>query len=127
MYLPAVMFPMPAIATTEEQLANVQAKWISALLRKLGAARTTPTAIRHGPLEMGGMNIADLRTETGIARIKYMFNAVYRRSEAGRLILLSLKTQQIESGIDQPLLEYPDTNILYLTPTWLTSLRKIPW
>jgi hypothetical protein len=70
------------------------------------------------------MNIADLRTETGIARIKYMFNAVYRRSEAGRLILLSLKTQQIESGIDQPLLEYPDTNILYLTPTWLTSLRK---
>lgn len=86
------MFPMPAVAATEEHLASVQSKWISALLRKLGASRNTPTAVRHGPLELGGMNIVDLRTETGIARIKYMFNAVYRRSESGRLLVLALKT-----------------------------------
>jgi hypothetical protein len=124
MYLPALMFPMPAIAANEEQFERVQSKWISALLRKLGASRKTPTAVRHGPLELGGMNLADLRTETGIARIKYMFNAIYRRSAAGRLIIVALKTQQIESGIDNLLLEHPKINIPYLTPTWLTSLRR---
>jgi hypothetical protein len=37
---------------------------------------------------------------------------------------MSLKYSQIESGISEPLLEKPDIPLLYLTPTWLTSVRQ---
>jgi hypothetical protein len=60
------------------------------MMNKMGYASTTPTAIRHGPITMGGIDLLDLRTEVGISQIKYLRDAVYSDSEAGRLIILNV-------------------------------------
>ena len=40
---------------------------------------------------MGGLDLPDLRTEMGIAQLKLLRNAVFAKTEVGKLILLSLK------------------------------------
>ena len=81
-------------------------------------------AIRHGPMEMGGLDLLDLRTEVGIAQLKYFRDSVFTESEAGKLLLINVKYMQLESGIYPPLLENPHIQMSYLTPTWTTLLRQ---
>ena len=124
MYTPAMMYALPAIATNEENLAPVQTSMLATALQKLGASKTTPIAIRHGPLELGGLNLIDLRTELGICNLKFLRQAIYTGSEAGQLLIISLKYTQLEAGVSFNLLTQPGTNIPYLTPTWITSVRQ---
>ncbi|KAI2505798.1 hypothetical protein MHU86_8660 [Fragilaria crotonensis] len=91
---------------------------------KLGYSSKLPTAIRYGPAELGGLDLLDLRTELGISTLKYMRNEIYSNTEAGKLMLLNVKYSQIESGMSEPILEYPGIQISYLTPTWITSIRQ---
>ena len=93
-------------------------------VEKMGINRNLPTAIRHGPIEFGGIALMDIRTELGIATIKYLRNAVYSQSAAETLILSTLKHLQQEAGIGEHLLESPNIQVPYLTPTWLTSIRQ---
>jgi hypothetical protein len=53
MYAPSMLYALPAVAVDEEALEDVQTHMMAAALQKLGASKTTPTAIRHGPHELG--------------------------------------------------------------------------
>jgi hypothetical protein len=66
----------------------------------------------------------DLRTETGIEALKFLRHSIYSDTEPGQLIRINLQYSQLESGIGEPLLEYPSIYIPYLTPTWLLSVRQ---
>jgi hypothetical protein len=123
-YSPSMLYSLPALAVCEDQLHNVQSKLLATVLNKLGASRTTPTSIRHGPHEMGGLNLPDLRTEVGIANIRFLRNAIYGNTEAGKLLLLSLKLSQLEAGINEDLLSHPTIPLPYITNTWITSVRR---
>jgi hypothetical protein len=117
-------YVLPALSVDEEELGKVQSKILAAILNKLGHSSKLPTEIRHGPLEMGGLALTDLRTEAGIAQIIYMRDAVYSETESGKLITMSLQYSQLESGIAEPFLEYPQIHLPYLTPTWTMSVRQ---
>jgi hypothetical protein len=123
-YAPAMLYALPAIAADEEALTGVQTLMMEVATQKLGASKTTALAIRHGPYEYGGLNMIDLRTELGISTLKFFRQAIYSESEAGKLLLISLKYSQIEAGIPQHLLERPDIHLPYITPTWITSMRQ---
>ena len=117
-------YSLPALATNEESLHQVQTKILATMLQRLGVSSKIPTAIRHGPEELAGMALIDLQTESGIETIQCLRNAVYKDTGAGRLMTLTLQLSQLESGISSPLLEYPEKMISYLTPTWITSIRQ---
>ena len=124
MYAPAMLYALPAVATDEENLAKVQASMIATALQKMGASKTTPTAIRHGPTDLGGLNIIDLRTELGICNLRFLRNAIYTGSEAGKLIIMSLKYTQLEAGTSLNILEHTsvknslfDTNVAHIRST----------
>jgi hypothetical protein len=59
-YAPSMMYSLPAVSCPDEDLYNVQTDLLRVTLQKLGVSSKTPTEIR-------GLNIMDLRTETGIA------------------------------------------------------------
>jgi hypothetical protein len=124
MYSPSMRYSLPAIATDEEELNEIQTKIVPIMIQKIGASSKTPTVVRHGPLDFGGMDIFDLRTEAGIEAIKYLRNAVYSNTETGKLILINLHRSQQEAGIVKLLLQHPNQHISYLTPTWVTSIRQ---
>ena len=123
-YAPTMKYVLPAMSVDEEELATVQTKVLQAMLNKLGYSTKTPIEIRHGPMEMGGLDLLDLRTEVGIAQLQYFRDSIFTNSEAGKLLLINVKYMQLESGILPPLLENPHIRISYLTPTWTTSLRQ---
>lgn len=123
-YIPAMGYVLPCLAVNEEELHKVQSKIMAAVMQKLGLSSKTATALRHGPVDMGGLGIHDLRTEMGIAQLKIMRNAIYAGTEVGKMMLLSIKYSQIEAGVPENILEYPHMSIGYMTPTWITSIRQ---
>jgi hypothetical protein len=58
-----MMYSLPAVSCPEEDFHSVQTELLQVTLQKLGASSKTPTEIRHGPYELGGLNLMDLRTE----------------------------------------------------------------
>jgi hypothetical protein len=123
-YIPSMCYSLPAIAANEEELSQVQSKVLPALLNGMGVSSKLHTAIRHGPISMGGMALLDLRTEIGIAQIRLLRDSIFSMSEVGKLILLSLTSSQLESGSGSPLLEEPHHSFDYITPTWVLSVRQ---
>ena len=123
-YTPSMMYSLPAIAADEEELEKVQTRIMPSIVQRLGYCSTLPTAIRHGPDLMGGLNLIDLRTECGISMINYLRHAIHHQSQVGKLILIRLATSQLESGLPNLLLEEPSLHIPYLTPVWILSLRQ---
>jgi hypothetical protein len=123
-YIPSMRYSLAAVAVNEESLATVQTKIIKSMLQKLHISSTIPTSLRHGPSELGGLGLYDLRTEAGIEAIKFLRNSLYSDSEAGNLIRLNLQYSQRESGVGFHLLEKPQVNIPYLTPSWILSIRQ---
>ena len=124
MYAPAMRYSLPAVAVDEEELDRIQSKIIPTIVQRLGLNSKLPTAIRYGPTEMGGLGLMDLRTEGGLEMIRYFRHSVYKNSQVGKLLLLSLQTSQLESGIPNRLLEETSIVIPYLTPTWILSMRQ---
>jgi hypothetical protein len=61
MYTPAMKYALPAIAVDEEELNTIQTGVMSVMLQRLGFSSKLPTAIRHGPTELGGLGLLDLR------------------------------------------------------------------
>ena len=123
-YTPAMRYSLPAVAVDEECFSPVQSKVLAAILNGIGVASTLPTSIRHGPLAMGGLDLLDLRTESGICSLRLLRDAIFSGSETGKMMLISLHASQLEAGCGFLLLENPAIAISYLTPTWVLSIRQ---
>ncbi|KAI2500344.1 hypothetical protein MHU86_14152 [Fragilaria crotonensis] len=123
-YIPSMRYSLPALAVDEEALGGIQSKVVQVMLQRMHVSSTIPTSIRHGPVELGGLGIYDLRTEAGLEALKFFRNAIYSDSEVGNLLRINLQYSQLESGIGEPLLEHPGIHLPYLTPSWIMSLRQ---
>lgn len=123
-YVPTMRYGLAAISASEEDMAGIQTKILASLLQKMKVCSSIPASIRHGPTELGGLALFDMRTELGIENLKFLRNAIYSHSSAGHLILLNLQYLQLESGIGECLLEHPTIAVSYLTPCWLVSVRQ---
>ncbi len=53
-YTPAMRYSLPAIAGDKEELEKIQSKIIPTIVQRLGFSSKMPTAIRYGPISMGG-------------------------------------------------------------------------
>jgi hypothetical protein len=123
-YIPSMRYGLAALATNEEELSKVQSQIGRAILQRWHIRSTIPTALRYGPLELGGLGLYDLRTEMGVETLKFLRNALYSDSEAGNLIRLNIDYSQREAGVDFHLLEHPNRHVSYLTPSWILSVRQ---
>jgi hypothetical protein len=56
-YVPSMRYGLAAVAIDEEELSKVQSRIIPAILKKLNVQSTIPTSIRHGPRELGGLDL----------------------------------------------------------------------
>ena len=63
-------YVLPVVAINEEELSTIQSIIIAMMLNKMECARNMPTEIRHGPVEMGGLDLMDLCTKLGISQLR---------------------------------------------------------
>ncbi|KAI2513280.1 hypothetical protein MHU86_1051 [Fragilaria crotonensis] len=81
-YIPSMRYSLPALAVDEEALSQVQTKVVQSMLQRMHVSSTIPTSVRHGPIELGGLGLYDLRTEYGIETLKALRNALYSDSKS---------------------------------------------
>jgi hypothetical protein len=90
----------------------------------MGINHSTATAVRHGPFDLGGMDIFSLNMEQGIQHTKMLLSHVRKQDQVRRMIGISLDHLQLQAGISWPVLsqngskQWKYVDQCYLTNTW---------
>jgi hypothetical protein len=112
------------ITTLEVLVLNkIQQKAIQAILNKLGVNRSFPRRIAFDPKDLCGMALVNLSVNQGIWQIQHCMNHVFAADSIGNLIIIALRSLQLESGCHHHLLEPPTEWLPYITPCWLILIR----
>ena len=69
------------------------------------------------------MALLDLSVEQGVRGVQHFIDHLFSRDSVGNMILIALRSLQIESGCGFHLLENPLEWVPYLTDCWLTTIR----
>jgi hypothetical protein len=64
-----------------------------------------------------------MSVEQGVRGIQHFTDQVFSKDSVGNLIIIALRSLQIESGSGSHLLENPSVWIPYITSCWLTSIQ----
>ena len=107
-FIARVAFPLGVNHLTSTQLYNLQKKYITIILNKMGFSRTYAQAIVFGPTTHGGIGSIDLRIEQGIMIVTEIMRTLRTPGHGQDILRIFLKTFQHVSGLSLPLLEYPD-------------------
>jgi hypothetical protein len=119
-----IQYPLGATCFTIKQCRKLQAQYLPIFLSKMGINRMTPTAVRHGPLHLGGLDIFRLDTEQGIQHTKMVIGHLRKDDEVGKMLHISRDYLQLQAGVSWPVLSQPGhqqrkyVNPCYLTHTW---------
>ena len=98
-YKPMIRYALPITTFTQQQLENIQKRFIHLLLPKLGLNRNTPRDVIFGPRKMGGRELMDLRVEQPSLHITTTIGHLRRNDKAGKLLLTTMHDTQLELGI----------------------------
>ncbi len=69
------------------------------------------------------MALLDMSAEQGVPGVQHFTDQVFSKDSVGNLIVIALRSLQIESGSGSHLLENPSVWIPYITSSWLTSIQ----
>ena len=88
--------------------------------------RKLPRAIVNGPKDLGGLGLrTDVYNLQAQHAITYLVRAIRWDSIVAKDIITTLNACQLASGLESPLLEFPDIPIKFLPPGWIPHLRDM--
>ena len=119
-----IQYPLGATCFTRKQCMAIQAKYLPTFLSKMGINRTTSTAVRHGPMTLGGTEIFNLHTEQGVQQTKMVLAHLQKNDEIGTMLSISMDHLQLQAGVPWPVLSQPGhqqrkyVDCCYLSQLW---------
>ena len=122
-YLTAIRYLLPVTSMLAPDLHRIQSLMTATILNKLGYNRRYPHAVAFAPKHVFGVGLTDLRIEQGLAHVQALLDYIGTDHKVGRVMLISLRHLQLEAGVSFDLLCQPRTPLVYLTDSWVTSLR----
>lgn len=117
MHIPSMTYSLPVMTIPVKMLNK-----FNAILNKLGVSKSFPHHVAFGPKDLCGMALMDLSVEQGVRGVKHFTNHLFSRDLVGNLILIALRSLQLESGCGFHLLKCPSVWVPYITKCWLTSI-----
>ena len=89
----------------------------------MGLNRTTATAVRHGPMHLGGFNLFNMETEQGMMKTKLVISHLCKNDEVGQMLAISHDHLQLQAGVPWPVMSRPGTQQRkYVDPCYLSHL-----
>ena len=88
------------IVHTAKDLQGNKSQVIATVLQKMHISIKIPTAIRHGPIALGELDLYNMRTEIGAERLKLLRDSLFADSATGKYIMINLRATQLEAGVD---------------------------
>jgi hypothetical protein len=70
------------------------------------------------------MALMDMSVEQGLWQVQHFTDHLIPGDSVGNMILIALRSLQLESGCGFHLLENPSEWVPYITLCWLTSIRE---
>jgi Reverse transcriptase (RNA-dependent DNA polymerase). len=98
----SVCYPLPAVTLTPEDCKYIMAPITKYGLPLTGIASTTPTAVKVGSLEMGGLGVIDPYVFMGTSQIENFVSNTWRKSPTGMLQEITLEDFALEMGLSMP-------------------------
>jgi hypothetical protein len=105
---PTMKYGLAATTIKFQDLANIQAPLINAILPTLGYNRHMPRALVYGPIAFGGMGIHHLGTEQGVAHVKHTLGSLRNNTNDITAIQSLLEAYSITAGTIGNPLEYTE-------------------
>ena len=119
-----IQYPLGATCFMIKQCRKIQAQYLPNLLSKMGINQMTPTSVRHGPPNLGGIDIFRLDMEQGVQHTKLVIGHFCKDDEVGKMLHISLDHLQLLAGVSWPVLSQPGhiqwtyVDPCYLSHTW---------
>jgi hypothetical protein len=123
MYVPSMTYSLPVTTLDTRVLNKIQCRAVQAILNKLGINQSFPHCVAFGPKDLCGMALLHMSVEQGVRGVQHFTNHVFSKDSVGNMIVIALRSLQIESGCGFHLLEDPSEWVPYITACWLTSIR----
>ena len=92
----------------------------------MGMNRHFPNAVYRGMPRYGGLAVAPLSTHQGYKQLQLLVGSVRNGDSGGDMVIQSQEYLQLEAGISTSILnpQQHDKHAVWLTKTWLTSVRQ---
>jgi hypothetical protein len=120
----SVGYPLSMCHLSQHQLHELQKKYISTLMNKMGIVRTHAHALVFGPRSYGGIGCNDLRIEQELDAIQDLIRQLRTPGYGKQLATIFPRTFQNASGLSQPLLQYPDIRAPHLEGHYYVHIRR---
>jgi len=109
---------LPVTGMTTQQLENIQKTARKGSLGKMRFNQEFPLVVVYGTKLTGGIEMVYLTMEQGTRAVEHFLYHKYTNDEVSRLMDLSLRISQLESGQTEPLSMSPKIPVPYLSMTW---------
>jgi hypothetical protein len=123
-YIPSVKYSLPVTSMTNSELNGIQSHITAVTLNRLGYNRHYPHVATYAPTTLFGCGLLDLRLEQGLSHLQALLDYVGTNHKMGRVMIISLRTLQIEAGVSFDLLRHPHINVPHVSECWIMQLRR---
>ena len=123
--LPQLRYPLPTIALTEMDFAEILKPAMAEIKHGLGIAKTSQTEVVFFPKQYEGFGISDLYIDMLSEQAKYVIQHTRNKDSLGRRIKISIEVSQMEAGTNKDIEEFMSRKEWgCITPTIPMNLYK---
>ena len=118
-------YPLLASTLTEKECTSIMAPILTGGLPKMGVSRSMARDLVYAPLKYQGLSINNLYTTQGLEHIMAILDHMWRNTETGKLMRISMEVMKIELGIRGSLFQQDYEVLGHLCEdTWIKHLWK---
>ena len=118
-------YPLLATTLTEQECSYIMAPILEGGLPLSGICRNFSRAVVYGPIKHLGLGLHNLYTTQGIRQIQAILNHVWRKTDTGKLIQITLEYAKLEIGMTGSFLSLDFELFSHLCEeTWIKHVWK---
>jgi hypothetical protein len=122
-YVPSMTYSLSVTTFEPKVLNKIQSRAIQAILNKLGVSKSFPRRVAFGPKDICGIALLDMSVDQGVRQVQHFTDHVFSKDSVGNLMVIALRSLQLESGCGFHLLECPSEWVPYIMDCWVTCIR----
>ena len=118
-----LLYILPTCSFNYEQCRGLDKLLSKTLLNIHGIQRNCNRNVLYTSKEMGGLHIYSMYHLQGVSKIQFLFRHYRSNDTTGKLMKISMRYTQLETGLSKPYYSYNYYKAHFLaTPTWHTNI-----
>jgi len=118
---PALTYPLGATSLSYLECTNIDRRYTSIALSKIGLAGTTARAIIHGSPTLMGLGWDTLWVSQGLQHIQLLLGHIRAQDSIGRALQVAIDWTTLHTGIGGNIFQQDPSIYTYLDSNWIKS------